>query len=134
VGHWLMKESACVVVSSYSIHWPCVLPQHGAGRKHLRPIVLTDWQRALLQDHRQPFLRGLIHSDGCRYIARQRCGGRLYEWPRYNFSNLSSEIRGLFTESCDALGIPWRQAGERHIYINRREGVAAFDEFVGPKY
>lgn len=34
----------CTHVRSYSRQWPCLLPQHGPGRKHERPIVLTDWQ------------------------------------------------------------------------------------------
>jgi hypothetical protein len=28
-----------------------VLPQHGPGRKHERPIVLTAWQRELVAAH-----------------------------------------------------------------------------------
>lgn len=28
----------CTVVYSYRKHWPCLFPQHGAGRKHLRSI------------------------------------------------------------------------------------------------
>src|SRR5438128_716364 len=27
----------CIEVYSYSRHWPCLFPQHGPGRKHLRP-------------------------------------------------------------------------------------------------
>jgi hypothetical protein len=30
----------CVEVSMYSKHWPCLFPQHGPGKKHLRPIKL----------------------------------------------------------------------------------------------
>ncbi|MGA8717702.1 MAG: hypothetical protein WB557_06840, partial [Solirubrobacteraceae bacterium] len=40
-------------------------PQHGVGRKHLRPIVLTDWQLELTRAHPASLLRGLLHSDGC---------------------------------------------------------------------
>lgn len=29
-------------------HWPCVFPQHGPGRKHLRQIELEEWQGRLL--------------------------------------------------------------------------------------
>ena len=32
-------------------HWPCLFPQHGPGRKHERPIVLEDWQRAIVEAH-----------------------------------------------------------------------------------
>jgi hypothetical protein len=54
----------CVVVQSNWQHWPCLFPQHGPGRKHERPIVLEDWQRAIVQQCPADFLRGLFHSDG----------------------------------------------------------------------
>jgi hypothetical protein len=34
----------CVAVSTHSVFWPQLLPQHGPGRKHTRPIRLTPWQ------------------------------------------------------------------------------------------
>jgi hypothetical protein len=43
----------CTEVTSYSKHWICFFPQHGAGRKHLRPIVLEPWQQRIALD-RQP--------------------------------------------------------------------------------
>jgi hypothetical protein len=61
--------SNCAEVHSYSDAWPCLLPQHGRGRKHLRPIVLADWQYAIVNDHPKAFLRGLIHSDGCDLLG-----------------------------------------------------------------
>ena len=30
------RDGACVEVSSFSKHWPCLFPQHGPGRKHER--------------------------------------------------------------------------------------------------
>ena len=45
-------------------------PQHGPGRKHKRPIVLEAWQQAIVEAHPWQFLRGLLHSDGCRTINR----------------------------------------------------------------
>ena len=42
------QSKGCVVVSLYSKHWPCLLPQHGPGKKHLRPIrVVQRSSRAL---------------------------------------------------------------------------------------
>jgi hypothetical protein len=38
----------CTEVASFSKHWPCLLPQHGPGRKHERRIELTLWQRELV--------------------------------------------------------------------------------------
>jgi hypothetical protein len=124
--------SRCVEVAMYSSHWPCLIPQHGPGVKHERTIRLTTWQEELVGANHAAFLRGLIHSDGCRYIARQRCRGHDYSWTRYCFSNRSEDIRALFCDSCDALGIAWRATG-RHIFINRQASVAVMDRLVGPK-
>jgi hypothetical protein len=61
------QSVGCANVTMYSNHWPCLLPQHGLGPKHTRPIVLEPWQRQIALDrHAALFVRGLIHSDGCR--------------------------------------------------------------------
>jgi hypothetical protein len=36
------RQQNCVDVSSYWKSWPCLLPQHGPGRKHERHIELTE--------------------------------------------------------------------------------------------
>ena len=120
-----------VVVSSYSRHWACVLPQHGPGRKHERRILLEPWQLSIVEHHPEAFLRGLIHSDGCRVMNRVK--NRRYEYPRYNFSNASDDIRRLFTDSCDQLAVSWRQMNARNISVARRDSVALMDTFIGPK-
>ena len=56
-----------------------------------------------------------------------------YAYPRYFFSNLSADIRGLFCEYCDKLGIRWTQSNHRNISVSHRHSVAALDEFIGPK-
>jgi hypothetical protein len=117
----------------YSKHWPSLFPQHGAGRKHLRRIELADWQHGMVENHRGRFLRGLIHSDGCRIIARERQAGRVRDAPRYVFSNRSEDIKRLFCESCDALGIRWTRPNGKEVAIYRLASVAQMDQFVGPK-
>ena len=128
----------CHAVQAYSKHWPCVFPQHGAGRKHERRITLADWQRDLVADDPRPLLRGLFHSDGCRitnWTVRQlRNGPKRYEYGRYFFSNESPEILGLCAWALDLMDIPWRLPRPNTISIARREAVAALDEFVSPKY
>jgi hypothetical protein len=133
-----VKDSRALVVQSYSKHWLDVFPQYGAGRKHDRPIILTHWQREIVDHHPQQFLRGLIHSDGCRTVNRFKTklpSGRVaeYEYPRYFFSNLSADIRQLFCEYCERLGIRWMQSNQRNISVSHRRGVAILDEFIGPK-
>ena len=133
-----VKGSRAVVVQSYAQHWHDVFPQAGRGHKHTRPIVLADWQREVVDAHPRQFLRGLIHSDGCRTINRFKTklpSGRVaeYEYPRYFFSNLSADIRGLFCEYCERLGIRWTQSNHRNISVSHRASVAILDAFVGPK-
>jgi len=106
-----------------------LFPQHGAGRKQERQIALADWQERIIEDEPEMFLRGLIHSDGCRVI--NRVNGRPY--PRYYFSQRSSDIREIFTAACLRLGLRVSTAGHNHLAIGRRMDVAFVDTFVGTK-
>ena len=110
-------------------HWPCLLPQHGPGRKHERKIELTPWQQELVDLDPRPLIRGLLHSDGCRVL--NWVNGTAY--PRYHFSNVSDDIRGIFGRACDQLGIEWRPNNRWNLSVARRGSVALLDEFVGPK-
>jgi hypothetical protein len=123
----------CVAVSAYSRSWPCLFPQAGPGRKDERTIALTDWQQAITTRFPEAFVRGLIHSDGCRSTNPIRGRGKIYRYPRYSFCNKSDDIKAIFCEHLDLLGIPWRRMNAMNISIARREGVARLDEFVGPK-
>jgi hypothetical protein len=123
----------CVVLTSYTRAWRCLFPQHGAGKKHDRPIVLEPWQQSMVREEPGRFLRGLIHSDGWRGVNYVRVKGRDYRYPRYQFSNRSDDIRRLFTDACDELEVEWRPWGPFHISVARRNSVALLDEHVGPK-
>jgi hypothetical protein len=123
------KSSHCDVVAMYSRHWPCLFPQHGPGRKHERPIELASWQADLVSRHRTDLIRGLIHSDGCRIVANDR-GLRNV---RYHFSNRSEDIKRLYCESLDALGIRWTRPCDKQIAVYRKASVAILEAFVGPK-
>lgn len=129
----VQPRAGCVEIGSSSKHWPCLFPQHGPGPKHRRPIVLADWQRELTEQHPRLLLRGLIQSDGCRDLNGTTKGGRRYEYWRYSFKNSSEDIRRIFTDECDALGIHWTEANRVTISIARRADVALLDTFVGPK-
>ncbi|MGH2657289.1 MAG: helix-turn-helix domain-containing protein [Actinomycetota bacterium] len=118
----------CVEVSSYSKGWPCLFPQHGPGKKHLRPIRLTAWQKRLVGRHPHLLLRGLLHSDGYRFLNT----GRAWSHPRYAFSNLSPDIRLIFIQACELVGLRWTISG-RTVYVSRKADVAILDGFVGPK-
>jgi hypothetical protein len=119
----------CTEVAAYSKHWPCLFPQHGPGRKHERKIELAPWQQELVDIDPRPLIRGLLHSDGCRVL--NWVNGTPY--PRYHFSNVSADIRGIFGRACDQLGIEWRPNNKANLSVARRGSVALLDEFVGPK-
>jgi hypothetical protein len=122
------ERSGYVEVYSYSKAWPCLFPQHGPGKKHLRPIVLAEWQERLVQSAPHLLLRGLIHSDGCRFMNT----GRKWRYPRYSFANLSPNIRRIFTDACDLMDIHWTTSG-RNVYVSRMADVDKMDHFIGPK-
>jgi hypothetical protein len=118
-----------VIVRSYSKAWPCLFPQHGPGRKHERHIALEPWQERIVDAHPRQFVRGLIHSDGCR--VANRVNGK--DYPRYFFSQVSDDIRGLFCRSLTQLGIRYTRNDAKNVSIARAPSVARLDEFVGPK-
>jgi hypothetical protein len=132
-GVQLKHDENAVEVWIYSKHLPCLFPQHGPGRKHKRVIQLADWQQQAVERHPHLLLRGLIHSDGCRFTNTIRHGSKVYKYPRYNFSNRSDDIRRIFCDACDLLDIEWRVMNAWDISVARRASVARLDEFIGPK-
>jgi hypothetical protein len=115
-----------------------LFPQHGPGRKHERPILLEAWQQEVVRRYPGALLRGLFHSDGCRitnWTVRQVAGSaKRYEYPRYLFSNESTDIMRICITALDQLGIAWRMARPNSLSVARREAVAVLDEHVGPKF
>ena len=122
-----------VAVQSYWKHWPCVLPQHGPGRKHERRIELLDWQLRLVERDPWPLIRGLIHSDGCRATNRVTVRGVSYAYPRYFFSNESADILSIMGRALDLAGVAWRYNRPNCISVARRASVQVMDARVGPK-
>jgi hypothetical protein len=112
------------------------------GKKHERVIALEPWQQVIVDAHPWEFIRGLIHSDGCRitnWTTRMVAGERKrYEYPRYFFSNKSDDIRKLFTDALDTVGVEWstlaRGSDPFNISVARKASVALMDAHVGPKY
>jgi hypothetical protein len=127
------QQSRCTRVVCCSRWWPVLYAQHGSGRKHHRRIVLAAWQRELAAAHPRELVRGLIHSDGCRFVAHQRVGGKTYSYVRYSFSNRSEDINAIFCRHLDLLGIRWTRPNRHAIAVDRRAEVAKLDAFVGPK-
>jgi hypothetical protein len=137
-----VRSTGCHNVKVYSKHLYCLFPQHGPGRKHERRIVLEGWQQVIVEAYPWEFIRGLIHSDGCRFTnwTEQWRGGELrrYEYPRYFFTNKSQDILHLFSAALDRVGVEWkvtRRGGQPYnVSVARRASVALMDLHVGPKH
>lgn len=137
-----MRKEGCAAVTSYSPHWPRLFPQHGPGKKHQRRIVLEPWQQEIVDAHPWEFIRGLIHSDGCRIVnwTEKLVAGerKRYEYPRYFFANKSDDIRKLFTDTLGKVGVEWttlaRGSDPFNISVARKASVALMDAHIGPKH
>jgi hypothetical protein len=131
------RVPGCVITTVSWKHWPCLFPQHGPGRKHQRAILLEAWQTEIVTRHPADFLRGLFHSDGSRVAnwATRRVDGKMkrYAYPRWQFSNRSTDIRDLCCWALDLVDVAWRQSNAWTISVSTRAGVARLDELIGPK-
>ena len=134
--HTRRVPGAIIVTVSWK-HWPCLFPQHGPGRKHERPIILHDWQRIAVETHPAEFLRGLFHSDGSRVNnwTRRVVAGEMkrYDYPRWQFTNHSADIRELCCWALDLVDLAWRQSNCTTISVSRREAVERLDGLIGLK-
>lgn len=128
VGTTFGHEGRMTVLSVHSSHMPCVFPQHGSGMKHLRRIILEDWQERIVAVEPWRFLKGCIRSDGCSFINRTGP----YEYLSYGFSNHSSDIIDLFCKTCDGVGLEYRRYA-RAVRINRRSSVGQLKDRIGVK-
>ncbi|WP_411106082.1 helix-turn-helix domain-containing protein [Streptomyces sp. cmx-4-9] len=132
------KKVGCHDVKVYSKHLLCLFPQHGPGRKHERRIALEGWQQEIVDAHPWEFLRGLIHSDGCRIMNWTVRNGKRYEYPRYFFTNKSDDIRKLCTDTLAKVGVQWtvlaRGCDPFNVSVARKACVALMDVHIGPKH
>ncbi|MFD6416758.1 helix-turn-helix domain-containing protein [Streptomyces sp. NPDC060194] len=137
-----VRRKGCHDVKMYSKHLWCLFPQHGPGKKHTRKIAFEPWQQAIVDTHPWAFIRGLIHSDGCRIVnwTEKMVGGarKRYEYPRYFFTNKSDDIRKLCGDTLTKVGVEWttlaRGSDPFNISVACRASVALMDLHVGPKY
>jgi len=127
------RQGNWVEVIGFYKFWPDLFPQSGSGPKHKREIRLEDWQQKIVEAYPIEFFRGLYHSDGSRFS--NVVNGK--DYPRYQFTNSSSDIRQMFCETCDRLGLHWtakaRGGAITDIYVSRRKDVEYLDRLIGPK-
>src|SRR5690606_11923225 len=70
------------------------------GKKHLRKIVLEQWQKNLIMQYPREFLSGLYESDGSRYT--NIVSGK-YEY--IDFTNKSNDIHHLYEWASSLIGV-----------------------------
>ena len=138
VGAIWVHGGTMASVYLYSSHLTCLFPQHDVGKKHERDIVLEPWQRELVEQAPWPFICGCIRTDGCNFINRTDIHrDQPYEYLSYDFTNMSTDIVGLFVGACERVGVYTRpnrgSNGVWHVRINRRASVALMLEHVGLK-
>ena len=56
-----------------------------------------------------------------------------YSYVRYFFSNRSSDIRRIFVDHCELLGVHVTQSNHRNLTVSHRTSVAILEQIVGPK-
>lgn len=126
------RREKMLVVSVYSTHLPCLLPQDADGKKQDRRILLEDWQMRHIEDAPWSFLRGCIRTDGCVFVNRTGP----YSYLSYHFCNCSQDIIDLFTMACRLVGVEYRLNlwdGKFNVRINRRASVKRMLAEVGVK-
>lgn len=74
-----------------------------------------------------------MQSDGSRHQNVIHRGSRSYADTRYQFTNASTDILRIFTDTCDLLGVHGTRNDERNVSVSRRADVAFLDAFIGPK-
>jgi hypothetical protein len=130
----IRRPSNAVDVASSSQLWPELIPQHGRGPKHARPIRLEGCQERVVEREPEAFVRGLFHSDGSYFTNPVRSKkGKLYTYDRYLFSNVSDDIKSLFRWACDLIGVETRLVGSRAVSVAKRDSVERLNAFLGPK-
>lgn len=134
------KEANCAVISMTSLRLDEMFP-HGKGSKHTRKIVLRDWQKEIVKLFPENFIKGMMESDGCRYVPRKK------ECPTYviyQFANCSLDLHGFLQEAAAQIGLEFtfrarKSNGEKDrtqmflTSFNKKTSVELLDSFVGIK-
>ena len=125
---FICNPNGCTVIGIYDKNLPLYFPQHGGGKKHDRPIILSDYQRDNI-DYLN-LMSGLWMSDGSYYLAQKK-----YEC--YNFTNKSTDIISLFEECLNNFKIAYRKRIKKNgvwiIEITKKSEVLKMKDLVGIK-
>ncbi len=113
---------ASIRVSASGRIWLSAFPQHGPGKKHTRAIELGDWQKAIVGDFPELFLRGrpterrsarfLRWTEGLTYAGGGTRTPKLLRAP--------APKAGVFPEFHHARAWPDCRSGEHEPALNAR--------------
>lgn len=133
------EKPSCEIIFVYSKSLKELFPQHGPLRKHLRQIKLESWQEDIVDRFPKEFLRGLIHSGGCRFITKTT----KKQYTRYEFTNASIDIVNLYCLTLKKLNISYSLIRKKiegmmtvssyNVLTQRISCVNLLDTFIGPK-
>lgn len=112
-------KSNCNIVLCYSRKLLDLFPQYGEGKKHNRKISLEEWQKQILSQYPEEFIRACFQSDGCIY--QQKIGSKTYK--RYSFSNMSLDIIEIFLFCLEKIGV------NKDIYRHKSKGLYLIQNF-----
>ena len=123
----------CSIIYVHSNILPLLFPRSlEPGVKYKRKIFLEEWQLKIVNEYPKEFFKGLIQSDGSRYLISKK-----YNHYAYNFSNKSQDIVDYLLLVSRKLNLKPTQTvsktGVIRIYFYKREDVAFIDTFIGPK-
>jgi hypothetical protein len=127
-----------VRVEAGSKLWPDLFPQMGPraqARAPDRPSPLAARDRRgppLALRARADPLRRLSNRQPLQDAAAVRARGRV-RLSAVLLQQPLEDIRRLFCESCERLGLRWTQSNHRNISVSHRTSVALLDENVGPR-
>ena len=93
-------------------------------------VDLTDEQLFATQLYPKPFIEGLIHSDGCIHLTKDR--GYL----QYSLGNRSETVLNLFQDRLDELEIfsfQSRSGSNGSVWVKRQADTLRMQEFIRSK-
>ena len=101
-----------------------------------RPSGTTSTPSALVSPSRNPErTQERILQAAFKEFAGKGFAGAMkrYEYPRWQFTNNSDDIRELCSWALDLAEIRWRRSNWKTISVSTRAGVARLDELIGLK-
>jgi hypothetical protein len=109
-------REGCINLKLTVTNFMDLFPQYGTGFKHDRKIELAEFQKEIVEEFPEMFLRGLIASDGsiCYTYTNPKYKEKLYK--TYTFSNRSSDIFSIFIWALSLVGIDKQMP---NFYANR---------------